>query len=184
MVVPSLPALSPNLFQLILLAELLLRRRRSRTITDFSTFENPQGPPQESRMGIPGMQTFVLENGLLVEHHLRRCTLLIDGLNFENDLYRHYLGHLHAEKEFGGDYAAFSAYIEAFFRALARCQVTPVVIMEGAFEDAKRSVKVERFEQRLDTARAIYAGEDTRGEDINSLLNSYMFEQVRGRSSV
>ena len=135
-------------------------------------------------MGIPGMQTFVLENGLLVEHHLRRCTLLIDGLNFENDLYRHYLGHLHAEKEFGGDYAAFSAYIEAFFRALARCQVTPVVIMEGAFEDAKRSVKVERFEQRLDTARAIYAGEDTRGEDINSLLNSYMFEQVRGRSSV
>lgn len=130
-------------------------------------------------MGIRGLQAYANENGLLVAHRLQNCTLVIDGLNLEHELYSGYLAG-HDDKAFGGDYATFTAYIVAFFGALARCQVTPVVIMDGSYEDEKRAIKLERFDQQLNqVAGAIFRGASTGGEEINSLLSSHMFAQVR-----
>lgn len=128
-------------------------------------------------MGVRGFQTYIAESGLLVEHRLQDTILVIDGLNLENELYSRFLRR-HDDKDYAGDYASFALYVEAFFKALLRCSVTPVVIMDGSFEDDKRKKKLERFDQRLKTAKAIYEGTSTGSEEINSLLNSYMFVQV------
>lgn len=128
-------------------------------------------------MGIRGFQAYITETNLLIEHRLQDTTLVIDGLNLENELYSRFLVN-HDDKAYGGDYASLAIYIESFFKALAKCGITPVVIMDGSFEDDKRGKKLERFDQRLKVAKAIYEGQSTSGEEINSLLNSYMFVQV------
>ncbi|XP_017460650.1 PREDICTED: protein asteroid homolog 1-like, partial [Rhagoletis zephyria] len=134
-------------------------------------------------MGVRGFQTYIAESGLLVEHRLQDTILVIDGLNLENELYSRFLRR-HDDKDYAGDYASFALYVEAFFKALLRCGVTPVVIMDGSFEDDKREKKLERFDQRLKTAKAIYEGTSTGSEEINSLLNSYMFVQVIRRLKI
>ena len=129
-------------------------------------------------MGIRGLQTFVSENSLLVKHRLQDTVMIIDGLNLEYELYSKYLQE-HDDKAYGGDYTHLAVYIESFFETLKKCNVTPVVIMDGSYDSDKVKRKKERFDERMKTALAIYQGQSTRGEELNSILNSYMFVQVR-----
>ena len=134
-------------------------------------------------MGVRGLLTYVTENQLFVRHRLQDTILVIDGLNLENELYSLFLKG-HDDKAFGGDYTYLALYIESFFKALEQCGVTPIVIMDGSFESDKLEKKQERFDQRLKTAQQIYQGFSTGGEEINSLLNPYVFIQVVKRLGI
>ena len=123
------------------------------------------------------MQTFVSKNDLVVKYRLQDTVLIIDGDNLESGLYAKYL-QKNDDMAYGGDYTHLAVYIESFFTTLKMCNVTPVVIMDGSYGGDKVQTKKDRFDQRMQTALAIYQGQSTR-EKLSPILNSHLFVKVR-----
>ena len=50
---------------------------------------------------------------------------------------------------FGGDYAEFAHYVLEFFDELLKCNVTPLVIVDGAMKDKKLKTLYKNFKERI-----------------------------------
>lgn len=140
-------------------------------------------------MGVRGLRTFITENGLLKGYRLHDCTLVIDGLNLLMELVAKFQQSRGDRTHFGGDYCSFALYIEAFLDALEECRVTPVVVMDGTFEDIKRPTLLRRFDESLKRAKEISEGKmaednNNRSKAGYSLLNSYMFVQILRKRNI
>ena len=129
-------------------------------------------------MGIPGLQKYVSKKQLFKQQCLENCTLVIDGLNLLIGLYGKFQFH-HSDQSLGGDYASFALFVETFFDAFDKFNVTPVVIMDGSSKNDKRITGLQRYKELLRRAKLIYKkGKSKSGTIILPLLSSYMFVQV------
>ncbi|XP_047987328.1 protein asteroid-like [Leguminivora glycinivorella] len=98
-------------------------------------------------MGVRGLTTYINYNqkAFLRDHLLHDTNLVIDGHSLCAQLYRL----LNSFSAFGGDYDKFAAYVKTFFKNLRKCNITPYVIFDGAYERRKLKTAYSRLKARI-----------------------------------
>ena len=102
-------------------------------------------------MGIPGLTTFIRNRShLYLEYYeLHDTYLVIDGNNIRCQLYNSYVK---CNCAFGGDYDKYAQCVSDFFDNLLKCNITPLVLFNGAHENKKMKTTISRIKQRIHIA--------------------------------
>ncbi|XP_014478448.1 PREDICTED: protein asteroid-like isoform X1 [Dinoponera quadriceps] len=97
-------------------------------------------------MGIPGLTTFIsnYSEHFLVNYKLHDTYLVIDGATLVSHLYD-----ASCNNAFGVDYGKFAQCVSEFFDELLKCNVTPLVLFDGATEDKKLKTKIIRTSKKI-----------------------------------
>nr|XP_034188450.1 protein asteroid-like [Osmia lignaria] len=102
-------------------------------------------------MGISGLTTFI-SNGshrYLEYYELHDTYLVIDGNNIRCQLYNSYVK---CNCAFGGDYDKYAQCVSDFFDNLLKCNITPLVLFDGAYENKKMKTTISRIKQKIHRA--------------------------------
>ncbi|XP_053406347.1 protein asteroid homolog 1-like [Mercenaria mercenaria] len=96
-------------------------------------------------MGVRFLTSYIIENDdkFLCDYDLQDTKLIIDGSSLIFFLYEHYK----IPHQFGGDYDIFARRCKEFFNILTQCNVTPVVVFDGA--DDPNNMKLTTLEGRM-----------------------------------
>uniref|UniRef100_A0A8C5BFX9 XPG N-terminal domain-containing protein n=1 Tax=Gadus morhua TaxID=8049 RepID=A0A8C5BFX9_GADMO len=79
-------------------------------------------------MGVQGLSSLLKDNRRISpDFHFRDSKLVVDGKNLLYHLY--YSSNL--DQNHGGEYLAFQAEVQAFFKTLSDCGIKPYVVMDG-----------------------------------------------------
>lgn len=102
-------------------------------------------------MGIPGLTTYISNDSerYLEYYALHDSYLVIDGNSICCQLYNWYAK---CNCIFGGDYDKFAQCVRDFFDKLLRCNVTPLVLIDGGCEDKKLKTIISRTKQKIEIA--------------------------------
>ena len=99
-------------------------------------------------MGVRGLFSFFQNNhdDFFVPHDLHNSLLVIDGNNL-----RYHLYNTCPRKNccFGGDYNKYYEHVLSFFRNLISCQIKPIVVIDGSFDEAKRKTLWQRARDQI-----------------------------------
>lgn len=100
------------------------------------------------KMGIPGLTSFIQRNStkFFENHQLKDSLVIIDGYALTNFLYRQYEKQTSA---FGGDYDIMAKVYVDFINWLIKCNVIPVFVFDGAYEQRKIETIMSRMSQRI-----------------------------------
>ncbi|XP_069068022.1 single-strand DNA endonuclease ASTE1 [Pleurodeles waltl] len=125
-------------------------------------------------MGIPGLMTYVKANNQFFDSlKLRDSKIIIDGSNL---YYRLYFDS-YLDLQHGGDYDAFTDFVQAFFNALSACRIYPYVVLDGGCDPTDK--KLETHKQRAkDKIRMAHSLSQGRGGTVLPLLIRDVFIQV------
>jgi len=101
-------------------------------------------------MGIPGLTSFINRNSTeyFENYQLKDNLVIIDGYALTNFLYRQYENNTSA---FGGDYDIIAKVYVDFINLLLGCNVTPVIVFDGAYEQRKIETIMQRMSQRINS---------------------------------
>jgi len=102
-------------------------------------------------MGIPGLTTYISNDSerYLEYYALHDSYLVIDGNSICCQLYTWYA---RCNCAFGGDYDKYAQCVRDFFDQLLRCNVTPLVLIDGGCEDKKLKTIISRTKQKIEIA--------------------------------
>ncbi|XP_011167357.1 protein asteroid [Solenopsis invicta] len=100
-------------------------------------------------MGIPGLTTYISNDSdrYLEYYMLHDCYLVIDGNSVCCQLYT---WHARCNCAFGGDYDKYAQCVRDFFDKLLRCNVTPLVLIDGGSENKKLKTIISRTKQKIE----------------------------------
>ncbi|XP_043254046.1 protein asteroid homolog 1-like [Colletes gigas] len=101
-------------------------------------------------MGIPGLTTFINNRSdRYLEHfELRDTYLVIDGNSISCQIYNS----CKCNCVFGGDYDKYAQRVSDFFDDLLKCNVVPLVLIDGGCEDKKLQTVISRTKEKIRTA--------------------------------
>ncbi|XP_018319587.1 protein asteroid [Agrilus planipennis] len=106
----------------------------------------------KSTMGVRGLTAFISQN--CEKYHediqLHDTELIIDGNNIACQLYK---WHCTKNDCFGGDYDKFAEVIYNFFDILKVCNVTPIIIFDGGYENRKLKTVFRRMVNKVKEGR-------------------------------
>lgn len=97
-------------------------------------------------MGVRGLKTFIENNDdlLIKDYQLHNTYIIVDACNLIGALMRQSQNHERRDL-FGGDMVQFGQYINNFFDNLARCNINPVLVFDGAqTRDVNKSKTTEK----------------------------------------
>lgn len=99
-------------------------------------------------MGIPGLTSFINRNStqFFENYQLKDMLVIIDGYALTNFLYRQYENQTSA---FGGDYDIIAKVYVDFINLFLRCNVTPIFVFDGAYEQRKIETIMHRMSERI-----------------------------------
>ncbi|KAJ8675826.1 hypothetical protein QAD02_011612 [Eretmocerus hayati] len=99
-------------------------------------------------MGIPGLMTYINRHSdiYLQYYALHNTYLVIDGNSIASQLYNN---EAKCNSCFGGDYDKYAYCVANFFDDLLKCNVTPLIIIDGGAEDKKLSTIYKRTKDRI-----------------------------------
>lgn len=102
-------------------------------------------------MGVRGLTTFIAKDSkkYMEYYQLHDCYLVIDGNNLASQLYK---WHVKCYDCFGGDYDKYAKEVKNFFAVLNKCNVTPLVVFDGGYENKKMSTIFARMRNRIKSA--------------------------------
>lgn len=102
-------------------------------------------------MGVRGLTTFIQNRSksYLEPYELHDTYLVIDGNCISCQMYR---WHCKCNDCYGGDYDKYARVVTRFFQLLKDCNVTPLVIFDGAYEKRKMRTVYERLKDRIAAA--------------------------------
>ncbi|XP_071878926.1 protein asteroid-like [Bombus fervidus] len=100
-------------------------------------------------MGIPGLTAYIRNHKFnFFEHHgLCNTFLVIDGNNINCLLYKKCT---YVNWTFGGDYDNYAQCVSDFFDDLLKCNIKPLVFIDGGVESKKFKTIVRRMKKKLD----------------------------------
>lgn len=129
-------------------------------------------------MGIRGLTTFVTSrcDKYLLPYELHDCHLVVDGNNIASHLYK---WHCTRYDCFGGDYDAYARCIAKFFTLLSECNITPLVILDGSYEDRKLKTVYHRIRERVKSGRLTKRTNAIRVQMFPLLLRDVFLEVVK-----
>ncbi|CAK9809853.1 Protein asteroid [Anthophora plagiata] len=102
-------------------------------------------------MGIPGLTSYINNRSFRYLEYYELCNtyLVIDGTSAACSLHNLYTK---CNCAFGGDYDNFAQCVSDFFDDLLKCNVTPLVLMDGSFENKKLKTIISRTKEKIRTA--------------------------------
>lgn len=105
-------------------------------------------------MGIRGLTTYIQNRSdyYFEAYELANTKLVIDGASLNAQLY---CNKTYSDSIFSGDYDQIAHCITRFFEDLLRCNVEPIVIIDGGWESKKYHTLINRFKDRLNSASII-----------------------------
>lgn len=105
-------------------------------------------------MGIRGLTTFVANNSdkYLENFKLHDSYIIVDGNNIASHIYQ---WHCKSNDCFGGDYDKYANAVYKFFSILSKCNVIPLIIFDGAYEDRKLRTLFSRLKDRVKAAKSL-----------------------------
>lgn len=136
-------------------------------------------------MGIKGLTSFVENNSnsLMKNYELHDTDLVIDG---ESTAYQLYCHHFHPKNCcFTGDYDRYGMSIRSFFDLLIKCNIRPILIFDGGYDDRKMNTIENRMKDRIRIAGIIdTVSKDTLfplflGELFKDIATEYKFPVIR-----
>ena len=109
---------------------------------------------QDSKMGIQGLTTFINNRSdrYMKYYELHDTYLVIDGNSIGCQLYILYA---RCNCAFGGDYDKYAQCVSHFFDELLKCNITPLVLIDGGCEDKKLQTVIKRTQARIRTVSSI-----------------------------
>ncbi|KAF7392904.1 hypothetical protein HZH66_008737 [Vespula vulgaris] len=98
-------------------------------------------------MGIPGLTTYIRNHSeqFLRSFDLHDTYLVIDGSSIGCQLYTCCTK---CNSAFGGDYDIYAEYVRHFFWKLKKCNITPLVLLDGGYETRKTKTIMKRLRER------------------------------------
>ncbi|CAD6238927.1 GSCOCG00008559001-RA-CDS [Cotesia congregata] len=105
-------------------------------------------------MGIRGLTTYIQNRSdyYFDVYELANTKLVIDGASLNAQLY---CNRTYGDSIFSGDYDQIAHCVTRFFEDLLRCNVEPLVIIDGGWESKKYQTLIGRFKDRLNSASII-----------------------------
>ncbi|XP_029037038.1 protein asteroid-like [Osmia bicornis bicornis] len=102
-------------------------------------------------MGIKGLTKFISNRSdhYLEYYELHDTYLVIDGNSICCQLY---ISYANCNCVFGGDYDKYAQCVSDFFDNLLKCNITPLVLFDGAYENKKMKTIISRTRQWIHTA--------------------------------
>ncbi|EFA04435.1 protein asteroid [Tribolium castaneum] len=103
-------------------------------------------------MGIRGLTTFIANRSsqYLESYELHDTYLVVDGNSIACQLYK---WHCKCNDCFGGDYDKYAAVIKNFFQLLSDCNITPLVVFDGAYEKRKLKTVYSRMRNKISASK-------------------------------
>lgn len=107
-------------------------------------------------MGVRGLATFIARNSdeYFRKYELHDTYLVLDGNCIACHLYK---WHSKCNDCFGGDYDKYANIIYKFFSLLEECNIKPLVIFDGGYEDRKLKTVYDRMLQRIRLGKSLNA---------------------------
>lgn len=101
-------------------------------------------------MGIPGLMSFINNHSTqyFQNHELKNTLVIVDGYALTNFLYKLYENKTSA---FGGDYDIMAKVYTDLINLFLRCNVTPIFVFDGAYEQRKIETIMHRMSSRIHT---------------------------------
>nr|XP_033337554.1 protein asteroid-like [Megalopta genalis] len=132
-------------------------------------------------MGIRGLTSFVKNYGNQCEqnYELRSTYLVIDGNNVSYQIFNRCVDQ---SCIFGGEYNVYEQAISKFFDKLLECDVTPLVLLDGAYDISKTDIILDRLKQKFENSLALIANPTKR--NVPSLLIPNVFVQVLRKKNI
>ncbi|CAL8237467.1 unnamed protein product [Arctogadus glacialis] len=125
-------------------------------------------------MGVQGLWSLLEEyNQIYQDIHFRDSKLLVDGTNLAHLLYNR----ANLDQNHGGEYLAFQAEVQAFFKTLDNCQIKSKVVIDGGSgpSDIKLNHRMDRQRTRVKKIPdALKGGE----KGFYALFTTTVFEQT------
>lgn len=133
-------------------------------------------------MGVPGLTTYISNDSerYLEYYALHDSYLVIDGNNICCQLYMWYAK---CNCAFGGDYDKYAQCVGDFFDKLLRCNVTPLVLIDGGCEDKKLKTIVSRTKQKIEIASNYTLSSQQRSKFLPLLLRE-VFKDVMNEKGI
>lgn len=104
-------------------------------------------------MGVRGLSTYLAQRrDFFDSKELRDTEVIIDGNNLRFQLYKQCRG---LNDCFGGDYDKYYNFVRQFFERLQRCQISAVIVMDGAFDKDNRKIPTVISRVTEHTKRAV-----------------------------
>ncbi|XP_067006897.2 protein asteroid [Anabrus simplex] len=105
-------------------------------------------------MGIRGLTTYITKRSdrYLEPYELHDTYLVIDGNSLASQLY---CNRSKCNSAFGGDYDLYANCIATFFRMLKKCNISPLVILDGGYELRKWSTVKSRLRKKIISAGTV-----------------------------
>lgn len=105
-------------------------------------------------MGVRGLTTFIAtySDKYLQKYQLSNTYLVLDGNNIASHLYK-----WHAVKNdcFGGDYDKYAKTVYDFFNLLNQCNITPLIIFDGGYENKKIKTVYSRLDSKVKSLKGL-----------------------------
>lgn len=100
------------------------------------------------KMGIPGLTSFIKRNSTQYFENLqlKDTLVIIDGYALTNFLYSEYENQTSA---FLGDYDLIANVYTDFINLLLKCNITPIFVFDGAYEQRKIETIMQRMSERI-----------------------------------
>ncbi|KAK9301103.1 hypothetical protein QLX08_006436 [Tetragonisca angustula] len=132
-------------------------------------------------MGIPGLTTFVNNRSdiYLECYELHNTYLVIDGNNVCYSIYNSYTK---SNCAFGGDYDNYAQCVTNFFDDLLKCNVTPLVILDGGIEDKKLRTIIQRTKERINAVCSFCPLSQGKAKAIPLLLKEIFRDVMREKN--
>ncbi|KOX68556.1 Protein asteroid [Melipona quadrifasciata] len=133
-------------------------------------------------MGIPGLTAFINNHSdiYLEYYELHNTYLIIDGNNICYSIYNLYTK---SNCAFGGDYDNYAQCVTNFFNDLLKCNVIPLVILDGGIEDKKLRTIIKRTRDRISAACSFCPLSQRKAKSIPLLLKE-IFRDVMKENNI
>lgn len=127
-------------------------------------------------MGVQGLNSLVSESNILKKSYFSKSHIVIDGPNLYYYLYCNCKPDL--DFSHGGDYSGFKDKVCEFFDTLKRCNITPLVILDGRSAPEKDETILSRQQKKLEQAKLISESRPDRSTSIIPPLVKDVFIQT------
>ncbi|XP_059909352.1 protein asteroid homolog 1-like [Gadus macrocephalus] len=126
-------------------------------------------------MGIQGLWSLLEDRSHIYQDiRFRDSKLLVDGTNLAFSLY----ARSNLDQNHGGEYLAFQAEVQAFFKTLADCGIKPYVVMDGGTGASDIRINIREDRQRGLLRKAQDAALKGRRMSIVPPFTTTVFEQT------
>ena len=106
-------------------------------------------------MGVNGLTKFVQREDFTTTENYSNCSILVDASGMMYSILNNGISEETHTLDCGGNYKEFESKVIKCFQKLEQCQITPIVVLDGATPLVKHDSKLERLERSLENYRSM-----------------------------